>query len=146
MRKKITYITMISLILIGIIFFLYFNKSNKTLITITTNKYSALLKEEEYMLVYAGRPTCPDCDELQPELETVLKNNELKAYYWNTDKAKKESMDTFNAMKENQNISHVPIIIQYKDNKEVDRYEYQQFKESKESLDEFIEKYKSGIN
>lgn len=144
MKKELYVIIAITIVLIGVTIRIF--SFNKSLINISTNKFNVLVNKGESMLVYVGRPTCPECAEIEPQIKAILKANDVKAYYWNTDKAKKESMDTFNEMKESQSITTVPIIIEYKDFKEVNRYDNKQFVESKESLEAFIKEYKSGIN
>ncbi|MEG1312092.1 MAG: thioredoxin family protein [Romboutsia sp.] len=143
--KKSIVLVLIAILSICLVTIFLMN-SNKLLRSINSNEYVQLIGKEKEKLVYIGRPSCLDCAEIQPILENKLNEENVKAYYYNTEKAKRRSMDDFNKIKEDMNIEHVPIIIRYNGDKEIERYEYTQFKESADSLDRFIEKYKLETN
>lgn len=143
MKKKIYRGLVVIIILLLSLTFFY---GKKELNLISSKEYFNILEESNDKLIYVGRPSCSDCAELQPILEKELSENDIKAYYYNTEKAKKKSMDNFNAIKEKINIEHVPIIIRYNGDREIERYEFSKFKEDTDSLNKFIEKYKSETN
>ena len=70
----------------------------------------------------------------------------LKAYYYNTEKAKKKSMDDFNEIKEKIKVQYVPTIIYYDGEEEISRIEYSDYIEDNTVLDKLIEEYKSNNN
>lgn len=136
----------ISILSLSVIGFINYNSANEkgVLSTITSKEYNELLQESEKKLVYIGRPTCPDCVEIQPILEELLKSEGLTAYYYNTDKAKKRSMDQFNEIKETVGVQYVPTIIYYDGQEEVSRVEYKDYIEDSSLLDNLIDEYKDG--
>ena len=146
MKKKITYISTIIIILIGITSLIYINLNKSPLNVINSKEYNEIVEDGESKLVYVGRPTCPECAEFEPILEEVVEAEEVNVYYYNTDKAKKKSMDEFNEIKENLNIKYVPILIYYEGDKEVKRLDYEEYQSSNESLNELIAEYKEEAN
>lgn len=134
-------ISIIGLAIVGLINYNNINE-NSVLSLITSKEYNKLLQDSEKKLVYIGRPTCPDCVEVQPILEEMLESESLTAYYYNTDKAKKKSMDDFNEIKEKVGVQYVPTIIYYDGSEEVRRVEYSQYKDDPSLLNKLIEEYK----
>ena len=146
MKRKITYISAIAIILIGIISLIYIDLSKSPLNTINSKEYNDIVEDGESKLVYVGRPTCPECAEFQPVLEEVVEEEKINVYYYNTDEAKKKSMDEFNVIKENLNIKYVPVLIYYEGDKEVKRLDYEEYQSKNESLNELITEYKEEAN
>lgn len=144
-KKRVLIISVIIVVLIAISLLLLY-KSNLSLINITSSKFQEILRDNEEKLIYVGRPTCPGCEEIKPILEEELKEQGVKAYYYNTDKAKKENMDSFNEIKEELGIKYVPVVIYYKGNIEIKRVEEDDYRENNNALTEIIEQYKSSAN
>ncbi|MEG1016070.1 MAG: thioredoxin family protein [Bacilli bacterium] len=136
-KKRIIYISIILFVIVIIGSTLYVN--NRTFINIKTNKLNELVKDSNKKLIYIGRPTCGGCIEVQPILKEEVDKNDLQAYYYDTDKAKKKEYDAFQDVKADFKIESIPLILYYKEGKEVARFDYSDFEKSKEdSIGEFI--------
>ena len=134
--KKIHVILIIVLLIAG--GFIYYNSI--IFRSINTNKFNDLAKSKGTNIIYIGRDTCSGCTEVKPILEEVLKSNNLKAYYYDTDKAKNKEYDNFKECINNFEVETIPLIICYKDGKEVDRFDYEDFEKSKDnSIGMFIQ-------
>lgn len=145
MKKKVKVVTIVLIVFtlsIGII-----SCSNNTAFNnISSKQFHEILEDSEQKIVYIGRPSCPDCAEIQPVLEEELEEAGLTAYYYNTEKAKKKSMDDFNEIKEIVNVQYVPTIIYYDGDKEISRIEYSDYTEDNTVFEKLIEEYKSNNN
>ena len=86
------------------------SENNVNLIQITQDELKEKIQDRESLLVYIGRPSCPDCKKFQPILEDTLNKYNSKIYYYNTEskasekKAIKEFLQTLN-------ISSIPQIV-----------------------------------
>lgn len=145
MKKKLYLILSLALISLIILGSAIYN-SNGIFDNITSGEFNEILQDSEEKLVYIGRPSCPDCVEIQPILEEKLEDAGIKAYYYNTEKAKKKSMDDFNEIKEKIKVQYVPTIIYYDGEEEISRIEYSDYIEDNTVLDKLIEEYKSNNN
>ena len=47
--------------------------------------WSNITSSNEKTFVYVGRESCEQCSDFKPMLETIVKNNKLKFYYFDTD-------------------------------------------------------------
>lgn len=113
--------------------------NTRTFININTNKLNQLVDESDEKLIYIGRETWGGCVEVEPLLKEDLEKNDLQAYYYDTDKAKKKEYDAFQDVKADFKIESIPLILYYKEGKEVARFDYSDFEKSKEdSIGEFI--------
>ena len=145
MKKKL-YIVLPIVLVVIILGAIFYKSDDGVLDTITSKEFNKILNDSEEKIVYIGRPTCPDCVQIQPILEEKLEAEGLTAYYYNTDKAKKKSMDDFNEIKETVGVQYVPTIIYYNGSEEVSRVEYSEYKEDSSILDKLIEEYKLNNN
>lgn len=65
------------------------------------------------IIVYFGRPTCPICTEFSPILESVLKSENKKIYYFDTDEWRdKKGYETILKLYE---INNIPTLIKIHD-------------------------------
>ena len=131
---KVT-IILFFILMVGSIFYI---KKDTVFISVKTNKLDSLIQTKDEKLIYIGRPTCPSCVEIEPILKEELKENNMKLYYYNTEKAKKNRTE-FDKMKEKLEVEHIPLILYYKDGKVVKRFDYYDFIKSKDSVEKFIE-------
>lgn len=140
--KVVAIMLMIFTLSVGII-----SCSNNTAFnSITSKQFHEILRDTEQKIVYIGRPSCPDCTEVQPILEQVLEEAGVTAYYYNTEKAKKKSMDDFNEIKEIVDVQYVPTIIYYDGDKEISRIDYSDYTADNTVFEKLIEEYKSNTN
>lgn len=89
-------------------------KSSNSFNPINTQKFEELIKEKENVWVYIGRPTCDDCDRFSPVLKEVIKENNKKVYYYNTDEARKENEEKLINHLNKLGVKSVPTLIYFK--------------------------------
>lgn len=134
-NKKYILIIIALVIFGGVIYY-----STQTFKPINTDKFNDLVKSKGMNIIYIGRETCGECREVKPILEEVLKSKKLKVYYYDTKKAKKREYDKLKLCIDNLKIETVPLILCYKDGKEVARFDYDDYEKSKDdSIAKFIE-------
>lgn len=142
MKKKLLFIISIIVISLTVLIIIDNRNEQNLLLNINSNEYDEIIANDENKIIYIGRPTCPECAEIQPILENIIEEVGVKVYYYNTENAKKDDMDSFNNIKESYNIQYVPVLINYEGDEEVNRFEYSDYEENHESLRVFIEDYK----
>lgn len=118
------------------------NKSN--FINIDTKTLNKLLKQDNNKIIYVGRHTCPGCVLMEPVLNSVLEEKNIKSYYYNTKIARQEELEEFEDMIENIDAHYIPLILYYKGSKEAGRLDYYDFAESQNSISEFIKLHMQG--
>lgn len=146
MKKKLLFIISIIVISLTVLIIIDNRNEQNLLLNINSNEYDEIIANDENKIIYIGRPTCPECAEIQPILENIIEEVGVKVYYYNTENAKKDDMDSFNNIKESYNIQYVPVLINYEGDEEVNRFEYSDYEENHESLRVFIEDYKYKTN
>ncbi len=114
MKKKLLYL---SIILIGIVFvILYkfnFDNNKYNLEPITTTDWTTISSQNNSpSFVYLGRDSCDKCAEFKPLLEQFLKDNKIKAYYFDTSLNKENT----NTIVKKYNIIGIPSIVVLKNN------------------------------
>lgn len=107
-------------------------------IDIDTKELNNLLKEDSKKIIYIGRPTCPGCVRLEPVLDNILKEENIKAYYYNTKTAREKELEEFEYAIEDLNALYIPLILCYEGDKEIDRLEYYDFLESEDNVNKFV--------
>lgn len=115
-------------------------------ITIDTKTLHELLKQDNNKIIYIGRPTCPGCVFMEPILHSVLEEENIKAYYYNTKTAREEELEEFEDMIENIDAHYIPLILYYEGSKEADRLDYYDFAESQDSISEFVKLHMLGVS
>lgn len=141
MKKRKCLVAILATLVIILSGVFIYRKITNPFINITTNEYRELLNNNQEKLIYIGRPTCPSCQKEMPVLKELLNDMDVKAYYFNTDKAKKKDLDDFNKFKEEINLQYVPTIIYYDEDGKETRFDYENFQESDESLRNFLAQY-----
>ena len=141
MKKRKCLVAILATLVIILSGVFIYRKITNPFINITTNEYRESLNNNQEKLIYIGRPTCPSCQKEMPVLKELLNDMDVKAYYFNTDKAKKKDLDDFNKFKEEINLQYVPTIIYYDEYGKETRFDYENFQESDESLRNFLAQY-----
>ena len=54
------------------------------IVEISRDELEALIADEDYNLVYVGRPSCPDCQEFYPSFEQWVHESGKTVFYYNT--------------------------------------------------------------
>lgn len=141
MKKRKCLVAILATLVIILSGVFIYRKITNPFINITTNEYRELLNNNQEKFIYIGRPTCPSCQKEMTVLKELLNDMDVKAYYFNTDKAKKKDLDDFNKFKEEINLQYVPTIIYYDEYGKETRFDYENFQESDESLRNFLAQY-----
>ena len=71
--------------------------------------------EEKEVLVYVGRPTCPECQKFEPVLREVLTDESRTIYYFNTDEARKDDEESLTSLATELGIEVVPTVVKISD-------------------------------
>ncbi|WP_163651968.1 DUF6568 family protein [Listeria sp. PSOL-1] len=95
--------------------------SQKTLTKITTTELKNLLLKKETAFIYIGRKSCPYCEKFQEKLVRGLNKNGQKAFYYDTDAARKRG-ENFVAIDEKLKIKTVPTLLYITNGRESARY------------------------
>lgn len=85
------------------------NACNDNLQEITDISFFNDAKNE---IVFFGRPTCPSCNELKPILLEVLKEEQKKIYYFNTDNWRDHK--EFETTLQKYNVESLPQLVSIK--------------------------------
>ncbi|AQY50809.1 putative thioredoxin [Listeria weihenstephanensis FSL R9-0317] len=113
-------------------------EDSKQLDKITLASFQAKLDNKESGFVYIGRPTCPDCQAFQPTLDEVLKSEDMRLDYFDTDAARKDDEEKTKTFLQDLKVKTVPVIFYLENGKEVARYDGN---EDKKALKAWFNKY-----
>ncbi|MBC1490223.1 thioredoxin family protein [Listeria booriae] len=98
-------------------------EDSKQLDKITLAEFQTKLENKDSGFVYIGRPTCPDCQAFQPTLDAVLKDENMRLDYFDTDAARKEKEEQTKQFLQDMKVKTVPVIFYLENGKEVSRYD-----------------------
>lgn len=115
--KKKNYIFIFLVLMIPVLIIGYAKENSKQKNLINTNL--TLIEDVNFfnnnsnIIVYFGRPTCPNCNMFTPTLEEVLKSRKEKIYYFNTDYWRSD--EKFEEILTKYSINSIPVLINIKD-------------------------------
>ncbi|ELB54270.1 hypothetical protein OKO_02128 [Enterococcus faecium EnGen0056] len=84
---------------------------NNILPEIKTEVLKSKLEGSDTFLLYVGRPTCIQCQEIEPTLRNILKSVEIKASYYRTDIARNEDEKSLEEVAEKLDLTVVPSLL-----------------------------------
>lgn len=135
MNKKLVIVS--SVILLSVISFFFIinfkSSANDGYTSLTMKEFQKKINSKEDFKIYLYKTSCPACQSFKPILDETLKEEKTQVFAINMEI--KENMDT--SFLKNQNIKQIPILIEYKNGKEIERLEGIQ---SKKYLKDFINK------
>ncbi|MRI73293.1 thioredoxin family protein [Enterococcus mundtii] len=137
-KRRKSFIISVFIIVISLIsVFSYrsFASLSDVLPLITSEELQNKLNMHEDIMVYIGRPTCPDCHEFEPVLRNVLNDASEKIFYYNTDEARKIDSKKLDDIAENLSIDAVPTLIKISDGEVIYK---KSGKQTKASILEFL--------
>lgn len=86
-----------------------YEKDIDTTIRIESEELEQKISNSEEVIVYFGRPSCPDCRVFAPELKSAITNTGKEVYYIQT---RTDSEDeSLNSIREKYNIEFVPTLL-----------------------------------
>jgi len=80
---------------------------------INTEELKNIVGSKDAVIIYAGRPTCPNCADFYPILEEFSKENKITIYYLNTSNVTAQDWEEIDKI---VLIEYVPTIIVAKNN------------------------------
>ncbi|NVD32954.1 thioredoxin family protein [Enterococcus faecium] len=83
---------------------------NNILPVIKTEMLKSKLEGSDTFLLYV-RPTCIQCQEIEPTLRNILKSVEIKASYYRTDIARNEDEKSLEEVAEKLDLTVVPSLL-----------------------------------
>lgn len=118
-------------------------QNESSIIGITDGTFYLDLKGTYY--IYFGRPTCPECLEFEPLLESVLAENQWIVYYYNTTYWKDSTK--YDYVLERYQVNEVPLLVKTLDGEYVSDYRYDssQPEQAKADLEAFFIPKETGI-
>lgn len=136
MNKKLV-IVIFAIIILSVISFFYIinpkSSDNNGYTSLTMKEFQKKINAKEDFKIYLYKTSCPACQNFKPLLDETLKEEKTQVFSINMEI--KENMDA--SFLKNQNIKQIPILINYKNGKEIERLEGIQ---SKKYLKDFINK------
>ena len=112
MKIKRTIIILLSLSILVILLYIFLNNEKKVIGMVeveSTIELQNFLDNKKTAIIYFGRPTCPECQEILPHLEGFVEKNELYLSYYNTDN--RRSDETFSETLDIYGVFNVPYIV-----------------------------------
>ncbi|MDR2834503.1 MAG: thioredoxin family protein [Streptococcaceae bacterium] len=111
-------ITLISSLLLILLLFIFATKSmtqtKEELVLIDNQQLENVIKSKKETIVYIGRPTCPQCQEFEPTLRKVLKEEKIHLDYYNTDEARKQDESVLSDLTTQLGVNTVPTVAKLK--------------------------------
>lgn len=91
---------------------------NQVLAPITTTEFIQLENSipEDMLIVYIGKPDCKACSEAQPEIQKLAQEEELNAYYYDTQAAREQGEEQMYALLNRYGVSVVPSVVIFYNN------------------------------
>lgn len=101
------------------------NDDSSFLVNLTQEGIQQKISTEEDLWIYVGRPNCPDCQRLYPDLIEYLEQVQKKIFYFNTKvkTSKKQEMNDFLA---NYDVTEIPTIMHFYKGKLKELYDMQE--------------------
>lgn len=86
---------------------------NRVLLPITTEEFYQLENStpENPFVIYVGRPGCNACNQAQPEIEKIICEQNLIAYYYDTQAAREQSEEQMYSLLDKYGVHVVPSVI-----------------------------------
>lgn len=114
-HKKMVFISIciIISIIVGIIL-IKSHVKNYDLTDISTNQIINILEDSntnEKRFILIGRPTCKECKDERPKIESLLKEYKIQALYYDTDVARSENEDLMKDTIKELDVKFVPTIL-----------------------------------
>ncbi|HFJ9449678.1 MULTISPECIES: thioredoxin family protein [Bacillus cereus group] len=112
LKNKVIILTLLLVItILGTIIYSWGQKNvGEPLIEVSNQELVQLLNNKENFSLYIGRPTCPQCKELEPILKDLLKESDRKIYYYNIDDARAENEVEMKRLIKSLGVTVVPTI------------------------------------
>ena len=113
------------------------NEDSSFLVNLTQEDIQQKILIEEDLWIYVGRPNCPDCQRLYPNLIEYLEQVQKNIFYFNTKvkTSKKQAMTEFLA---NYDVTEIPTIMHFYKGKLKELYDMQE----SQDIDAFKEDFK----
>ncbi|WP_002144581.1 thioredoxin family protein [Bacillus cereus] len=138
-KKKFFLALFIVIIILGTVIYFFGQKNaEKSLVEVSNQELVQLLKSKENFSLYIGRPTCPQCKELEPILKDLLKESDKEIYYYNVDDARTENEAEMKRLIKSLGVTVVPTIEYIENGNVVDKIVGLQ---KKQEIKNFLKKY-----
>ncbi len=113
------------------------NEDSSFLVNVTQEDIQQKISIEEDLWIYVGKPNCPDCQHLYPNLIKYLEQVQKNIFYFNTKvkTSKKKAMIEFLA---NYDVTEIPTIMHFYKGKLKKLYDMQK----NQDIDAFKEDFK----
>ncbi len=109
---------------------------------IKTEMLKSKLEGSDTFLLYVGRPTCIQCQEIEPTLRNLLKNAGIKVNYYRTDIARNEDEKSLEAVAEKLDLTVVPSLLMISNGVLIDRLDGVY---TEKAISEFLENNKKFL-
>ncbi|PFR94430.1 hypothetical protein COK43_02585 [Bacillus cereus] len=139
--KRIVPALFLVIIILGTIIYLWGQKNTgKSFIEVNNQELVQLLNSKEKFSLYIGRPTCPQCKELEPILKELLKESDREIYYYNVDDARSENEAEMKRLIKSLGVTVVPTIEYIENGNVADKIVGLQ---KKQEIKSFLKKYET---
>lgn len=82
-----------------------------TMVEVNLQQLKALRDNEETTMIYVGRPNCPNCKKIKPNLDILVNNSHSKLYYYNTEQDRDDNHDEMQAVLDTYGVAAVPALV-----------------------------------
>lgn len=95
----------------------YYNPETvqSTMVEIDLQQLEDLQKNKETTMIYFGRPSCPDCNKIKPNLDILVNNSHSLVYYYNTEQDRDDNHDEMQAVLDTYGVATVPALVVWAD-------------------------------
>ena len=90
----------------------YYNPETvqSTMVEIDLQQLENLQDSTEGTMIYFGRPSCAQCNEIKPDLDILVNNSHSLVYYYNTEQDREDNHDAMQAVLDTYNVGTVPAL------------------------------------
>ena len=82
-----------------------------TMIEIDLQQLKSMQANNENAMIYVGRPSCPHCAEIKPNLDILVNNSHSLMYYYNTEQDRDNNYDEMQAVLDAYGVGTVPALV-----------------------------------
>lgn len=82
-----------------------------TMIEIDLQHFKSMQANNENAMIYVGRPSCPHCAEIKPNLDILVNNSHSLVYYYNTEQDRDNNYDEMQAVLDAYGVGTVPALV-----------------------------------
>lgn len=99
----------------------YYNPETvqSTMIEVNLQQLEDLQKNKETTMIYFGRPSCPDCNKIKPNLDILVNNSHSMVYYYNTEQDRDDNHDEMQTVLDTYGVGTVPALVVWADAGEI---------------------------